>query len=309
MLARDEIRVSMGLLLIVQLTTSFGAIGLLTRMGPAIGLILEENMVSIQATESMLDVMATHEGSVTDRRVAFHEALTRAERNITIEAERPVLVRIRSHSGNAFDGDTAARAALVSELRELSRINQSSMEDADKSARSLGTAGAWAAILLGMLGFILSLLIFRRMQERVLNPVQDIHDVLVDFDRGETLRRTSIHRAPSEIASIGQHLNAMLDSHNICQVEPWTALASQDRALLLAILDGAAQPSMLWDTQGQLHATNAAAEALAPTTLAAARDKLRAALLAATADAPPAVDGWSILRLGDAGWRTTSLKG
>lgn len=297
MLARDEIRVSMGLLLVVQLATSFGAIGLLTRMGPAIGQILQENMVSIQATEAMLAALASEEGTVTERRVAFQQALTQAERNITIESERPVLKKIQEHSGAAFDGDAGARATLIIDLRELSHVNQASMEEADQRARRLGTAGAWAAILLGLTGFMLSLIIFRRMQDRLLSPVQDIHDVLVAFDGGDTLRRTSIHRAPSEITVIGQHLNAMLDTHGDCQVAPWTEIASQDRALLLALLDARAGAALLFDAAGALHAANDDALNLDQTQ----RDRLSAAIRAGSAD----VEGWTLQPLGPAGWLAT----
>ena len=55
---RDEIRLGVGTLLLVQILLMFAAVGLLSRMTPAIDQILEDNERSIHAVERMLVVLA-----------------------------------------------------------------------------------------------------------------------------------------------------------------------------------------------------------------------------------------------------------
>ena len=100
---RRNFLIGVGILLSLNLLLALGAIGLLTRMSPAIREIIEENVVSLEACEVMLSVLASgeEEGELSSRsRRRYRDALERAKNNVTEKEEVPVLEQIEQ----LFDG-------------------------------------------------------------------------------------------------------------------------------------------------------------------------------------------------------------
>ncbi len=216
---RRELLLTMGALVVLNLLLALGAIGLFVRMGPAIDRILQENVYSIVAAEEILGALAApREGADratwaltdADRRQVL-EALANAERNVTEKAERPVLHTLERVLPAAMNGEATARRQAVAAVGELIQINRQAMRVVDEEARRLGTAGAWAAVFVGFLSFLLSVLVFVRLQRRVVRPLLDLHDVLEDNRHGQKLRRCRRTEAPREVIQVSEAVNHLLD--------------------------------------------------------------------------------------------------
>jgi hypothetical protein len=104
---RRELLLTIGTLVLLNLSLAFGAIGLFVRMGPAIERILQENVYSIIAVEEILTELADA-GSAPlppGARAQVNQALDNAKRNVTEEAERPVLIALKRNLPSAMDGE------------------------------------------------------------------------------------------------------------------------------------------------------------------------------------------------------------
>jgi nitrate/nitrite-specific signal transduction histidine kinase len=110
-----------------------------------------------------------------------------------------------------MNGDAEARREIVRHTQELISINRNAMEAVDEDARRLGSAGAWAAVAVGFLSFLLSLLAVSRLQRRVVLPLAELYQVLEGAREGERLRRCRTWDAPREIALVTSAVNELLD--------------------------------------------------------------------------------------------------
>ena len=254
MRVRDEVRIAFGALLVIQVVTAFAAIALLGRMSPAIERIIQENVYSITAVEQMLGALVEREASPEEARAHLDEALERAEGNVTEEAERPALEAIRRDAPPALAGDGGATQRALKAMQELGDINRASMRRADDDAKALGEAGAWAVAALGLLGFIGSLWISRRLSRRISEPVSEIYDALLAFNGGDDHRGCVVSGAPVEIQALGDSLNALFRA--ISTREGGGSRGTVDRAFVLWTLDQMEEPAALFDTRGLLIATN-----------------------------------------------------
>ncbi|MBN2191657.1 MAG: hypothetical protein JW751_02480 [Polyangiaceae bacterium] len=210
---RREVLLAIGSLVLVNLLLAFGSIGLFVRMGPAIERILQENVYSITATEEILGELAAA-GSAPlpdDARARVGQALQRAQRNVTEDAERPVLDTLERRLPAALAGDRASREVVIADLQRLIRINRDAMGRVDEEARRLGSAGAWAAVLLGFLSFLLSLLVVVRLQRSFVRPLLELSEVMDRVHRGDRWRRCHARAAPREVLRVMEAVNRLLD--------------------------------------------------------------------------------------------------
>jgi len=211
---RRNLLFSIAALVVLNLLLAFGAIGLFGRMGPAIARILQENVYSLEACETMLAELALSNGGPVSAEATkrFDDALDRVENNITESEEVPVIDRIRRGAPAALDGDDAAVEAMVADLRELIQVNRTAMAAVDRDAQRLGRAGAWAAVFMGILSFVLSLIVLRYIENRVVDPIEQVYAVLDASRRGDVHRRCQSRKAPAEIKAVMQSVNSLLDS-------------------------------------------------------------------------------------------------
>jgi hypothetical protein len=212
---RRELFFAIGVLVVINLMLSFGAIGLFVRMGPAIEGILQENVYSIVAAEKILGELARsdHVGPLGDsQKLAIGRALDDAERNITEAEERPVLLALRGRWPEVAVGTPGARATFVADVERLVLINRNAMVAVDEKAKRLGNAGAWSAVLVGFLNFLVSLIVLARLERRFVGPLLELHDVLMAAQEGQHLRRCrSVVDAPREVLHLTQSVNQVLD--------------------------------------------------------------------------------------------------
>ena len=210
---RREVLLTIGVLTLVNLILAFGSVGLFVRMGPAIEHIIEENVSSIVAAEEIAVELAEagNRPVSAEARTRIDGALVQAQRNLTEDGEPPVLAALEQHLPAAMEGDAGARGRAVTAAHDLIRINREAMLEADADAKRLGTAGAWTAVFLGFLSFLLSVFVVVRLQKRFVGPLMELHDVLEDSREGDRLRRCRLADAPREVVQVSEAVNRLLD--------------------------------------------------------------------------------------------------
>ena len=261
-----EAGVGVAAILAIQLSLSLLTIGLLARMGPAIERILEENVFTGEAVEEMLASLARAEACVGECPegvpAEFSEALSRAQANITEDAEGPLLATISDAAEAAFARDASARRDLVDSLRELGRVNRESMVRADERAQRLGQAGAWSAVILGALAFALAIGVYRRLRLRIEHPIEDLRHTVHRVREGNLQARCATSEAPHEIREIMVDLNAVLDRWvrfgESAQLD-LTHREAEVRRLLLSLLDEDLDQVVVRNEEGETLLMNHAA--------------------------------------------------
>lgn len=213
MTLRRDLLLAMGILVGISSVVSFGAIGLFARMSPAIEKILQENVVSIEASEEMLVVLAKvrAEPLTSSDQEAFEKALGRARDNVTEESELPVILRIEGHWRNALEGNLRNLNLVVDEIRTLSAVNRQAMETSNRQARRLGEAGGWAAVLIALVALAIGVITIRKTDQRILRVFAELHEVLKADRRGDHLRRCQIPYTSNELREILLNVNGLLD--------------------------------------------------------------------------------------------------
>lgn len=259
MRVRVELRVAVGALLALQVLTAFGSIALLQRMSPAIARILAENLYSIEACEEMLAAFAQSELDPEAAQRRFAKALARARSNVTEPEEIPLLDQLERSSVRAVRGDPAARERALELVRDLARVNHETTRRADEAARQLGSAGAWAAALLGALSFVFGVLALKRFARRILTPLGELVETAQAFRRDDPHRRTREVHMPAEFEVVARALNELLDrakSGEPGEQDPGHALEQQ---ALLALLAERPRPTVLLDERGRVRVASTSA--------------------------------------------------
>ncbi len=199
-------------LVTLNILTAFGVVGLLMRMSPIIEDILKQNVQSLEAGENMLAIVALSTSEASAERITlFDAALRTAWENVTEVEERPVLSRVEAAKRAAFAGDPEARTELVGALRELAEINRRAMRSADEEAQRQGTAGAWFAVLVALLGVVFSTFMGRRLNRKLVEPLNQLLHVLQSYRAGDRHRRCTAAEVPPEFRMIFQSVNQLLD--------------------------------------------------------------------------------------------------
>lgn len=215
MTLRGTYLTGIGALVVIQVGLAFGLIGLLTRVSPAVQEILAENVYSNEAAEDMMAAMALAvAGAEGEHRAAFDDALERARRNITLDAERPVLDDLQQRGSSVFGGSKDALPGALDAAQELIAINRSAMEGANQRARRLGSSGAWAAVVLALVGFLVSVLVVRHTMHGVVEPVEELESVLQSYRQGDRYRRCQGRAASQEMRRVLSAVNLLLDRAN-----------------------------------------------------------------------------------------------
>jgi HAMP domain-containing protein len=259
---RREASLGIGAILVLQIMMAMLAIALLSRMGPAIEQILQENVYSGEAVEEMLALLADDPTpGVTPAR--FEEALRRAQDNVTEDAERPLLVVIDRERRAAFSGDAGARRQLIDALRQLGQVNRDSMERTDVSAKRLGQTGAWAAAMLGALALALGFVVYRRLRLRLELPIEELRRTTHRVRMGNTQARCPTSEGPDEVKQIATDLNWVLDRWLYRGAgrdtrDQDSQREEQVRRALAWVLDQDQAPVVLLDAEGHPVATNQA---------------------------------------------------
>lgn len=253
---RREILIGVGTALAMVVIVAFGSIGLLVRMGPAIQNILENNVSSLVAVETMLTVLAETPPGTEDARRRFQRGLDDARATVTEAGEPEAIEVIDASWRDAIAGDAPTRLRALRALNELTEVNRNAMLRADRDARLLGSAGAWTAAFLGAMTFSLGLLGLGRLRRRLLEPLTEIYDVVTAPASLNIGRRCTATEGFTELREIQTAVNDLLDARLRGRQNDEDHVA---RVLLLQLLDEDPLPAFAFDARGKLVAANVGA--------------------------------------------------
>jgi hypothetical protein len=255
---KRDLLLGVGALVSILLIVCFGSIGLFARMSPAIENVLQENDVSLAATEEMLAVLALdqNEAPTPAATSRFKDALERVRANVTESAEQPEIKSIdRSHEA-ALGGDSNARRQTVEALQRLAQINRAAMHHANDDVQRLGWAGAWATVILCVLGFSAALVVTRRLDRRIAHPISELYATLEAALAGDTHRRCVQSGAQNEVWFLMQSVNQLLDRCAVPEERPKNEVEPQLRAAVRHLLDEAEDARVLLDKSGHIVAAS-----------------------------------------------------
>lgn len=225
-----EIRLWLGILVVLSLVVALAGISLLSRTAPAVSHILDKNVQSLQAYEEMLAVLATppeHRArpvraaptgqpvrlGAVDRagQARYQGAISRARQNVTLHDEEAPLTEIARLAPATLARPGAARRRSVTLLGHVADINRAEMKRKDRWAQRLALAGSWTLVVLGVLSVLLGLFSIRRMMRRFVLPLREIRACLAASRAGDIHRRAHLTDAPASLVEMAQDLNVVLD--------------------------------------------------------------------------------------------------
>lgn len=258
--AARELNLGLAALAAMLVVTALVAIHVLERMSPAVGRVVGDNAASLEASSEMLAALAAQrlpEDAAAAARQRFSDALSAASRNLTEMAESHALVELREVSAGALAGEPRALERALAAIASLERANHSAMHVVSQDARRLGTAGAWALALLGLVGFVAGSLVRQRLQRRVAAPLIEIERVLLSIEAGDPLQRCTHAGHSSAQQRTLRALNRLLDTVEHQGSKP--AAAATPAELLPWLLDARGDDLAVLDERGSVVSASRAA--------------------------------------------------
>jgi HAMP domain-containing protein len=252
-------------------------------LSESVDVILEENFASITAAMRMLEALerqdsatlaALLEGRAEVPEMEAHEeaflaALEAAEGNVTEEAERPLLERLRrdfmeyrqarerllaaqpesplrAYNTRVFPVFSAAKAQVF----ELLDLNHQAMVEADRETRQAALQnGAWLGFLVAV-ALISLVFLSRALQRRLLARLADLRRGMGAIAAGEHHRRLRDDES-DELGAIARHFNELLDQ--LQQVEArMRGRLSQERQAVLGLVRHVGGGAAVYDLSGRL---------------------------------------------------------
>ncbi|MCA9528891.1 MAG: hypothetical protein KC543_02000 [Myxococcales bacterium] len=290
--SKRDLTLGLGALIAILLVIAFGATGLFIRMAPAIHRIVEKNDSALAATEKMLVMLASQRepagGDRTTQAVAerdrrFVAMLDEARAGLEGPAVDAAAQQVREHAAGAFAGDAEARVAVVGGLETLASASRDAMRESDRRAGRLGAAGAWAGALLGFAGFVVGLLVFGRIRKRLLEPLDELHRVVLAAAKGDSRVRCRTSEASKGFALVMRSLNEVLDHAAAPSGTDDAVTQGSLRYLVRELIDQRPEPVVVVDDRGGIEAANREALELLRTERGGT---IRAALRRLKAEAP-----------------------
>lgn len=193
---------------VTLLVVTLGAIHLLQRLAPAAEGIAGR-VDGLAASDEALAALAVP--GDPDAAVRWAGALDRLDAAAADDPEREALRAARRHGLAAFAGSESARAAAVDAIGFTARARREAVQADARAARRLALGGAWGAVLVGLAGYVASLVVTRRVRRRVVEPILELDRVLTAAARGEAGRRCRPLDAPREVRALVGRVNDLLD--------------------------------------------------------------------------------------------------
>ncbi len=211
--------------IILNILLGLGSIFLVERIQPAINKILEENAYSVSAAISMLEAISDHQENLLaeaqnqdaepEAQILFWDNFENAKKNITLANETKIIQEIEKTATLFWSGDVTQKPELKNLISELAHINLKDMQKKRKKAESLSITGAWGLGFLLIFSLVLQLIFRSKILSGMIEPMEQIYNVLKDFSEGNPLRRFVEQKDNlMEIKKTGYLINTILDKSN-----------------------------------------------------------------------------------------------
>ncbi len=176
------------------------------RLEPFVNTLNSSNTRSLYYAEQMLSSISAKK----DIKV-FERNLNLAKNNITEPEERDVIEKIAGNYQPSFYGNNMYEDETIDNITELSRINRVALEQAGLKAKRMQTVGIWIIIFPSIFIWIIGLTLLARLKRTFIKPIEELNDVIVDYNSGNYMRRCPSHTASKDLQKLYDGLNRILD--------------------------------------------------------------------------------------------------
>lgn len=177
------------------------------RLEPFVNTLNSSNTKSLYYAEQMLSSI-----SVKKDLKIFEENLENAKNNITEPTEKEIINKISVYYIPAFQGNEKMEEKTVNEIAELSMINRVAMEQAGIRAKKIQTVGIWIIIFPSIFIWIIGLTLLARLKRTFIKPIQELNDVIFDYNSGNHMRRCPSYTASKDLQKLYDGINRILDN-------------------------------------------------------------------------------------------------
>ena len=176
------------------------------RLEPFVNTLNSCNTKSLYYAEQMLSNITVKK----DIR-KFEEYLNMAKNNITEPEEAEVVDKIAGNYQPSFYGNSMYEEETINYITELSRINRVALEQAGLRAKKMQTVGIWIIIFPSIFIWIIGLTLLARLKRTFIKPLQELNDVIADYNSGNCMRRCPSHANSKDLQNLYDGLNRILD--------------------------------------------------------------------------------------------------
>lgn len=141
----------------------------------------------------------------------FEENLNKAKNNITEIGEKEAIDKIADNYLPAFKGDKKSEEKTINEIAEFSKINRIAMERAGSQAKKIQTVGIWIIIFPSIFIWIIGLALLARLKRTLINPIQELNDVISNYNSGNHMRRCPSYTTSKDLQKLYDGINRILD--------------------------------------------------------------------------------------------------
>jgi len=176
------------------------------RLEPFVSTLNSSNTKSLYYAEQMLSSISAKK----DIR-KFEEYLNLAKNNITEPEEENIVEKIEGNYQPSFYGNNMYEEETISDIAELSKINRVAMEQAGLRAKKMQTVGIWIIIFPSIFIWIIGLTLLARLKRTFIKPIQELNDVIVDYNSGNRMRRCPSYTVSKDLQKLYDGINRILD--------------------------------------------------------------------------------------------------
>ena len=195
------------IILICSTIITIAGISGFQRLEPFINTLNSSNTHSLYYAEEMLSTI-----SVKKDLNRFEDNLKKAQNNITEPGEKEVLDKIAGHYISAFMGNKNDEDKTIEEISVFSRINRNAIEQAGLKAKKIESVGIWIILFPSIFIWIIGITILKRLKRTFIKPLQELNDVISDYNRGNHMRRCPKYTISKDIQKLYEGLNRILDN-------------------------------------------------------------------------------------------------
>ena len=176
------------------------------KLEPFVSTLNSSNTKSLYYAEQMLSSI-----SVKKDIRKFEEYLNLAKNNVTESGEEKIIEKIEGNYQPSFYGNNKYEEETISDIAELSKINRVAMEQAGLKAKKIQTVGIWIIIFPSIFIWIMGFTLLARLKRTFIKPIQELNDVIVDYNSGNHMRRCSSYTVSKDLQKLYDGINRILD--------------------------------------------------------------------------------------------------
>ncbi len=207
-------------LLVIQVILSFFTVYLLERMAhDETRIPLEVDLGLRRNFHNLIVTLQKPDPDFATWNLAWSQGLTESGQLLQ-DARHPVTVflQLTKLDSRNLHQDAALRAEAEKTLMSLAQSYEAHWTQSQKLFRLTAMGGAWSVTLLSLVGFVSLAYIHSQIKRFMLLPLREICQSLLDWRRGNRLRRCSVSWMDPNVQRSMDIINKILDEHRPLKV-------------------------------------------------------------------------------------------